>query len=115
MVEIHDRILSVLETYKPSIAVVESIFYDKNINSAFKLGHVRGVILYLLAKMGIEIFEYSPREIKKSVVGNGNASKEQIKFMLEKSLNLTSLPNSFDATDALAAALCHYNKIRYEL
>jgi len=115
LVFIHDELKSKIKKYKPDIASVETIFYDKNIRSSFVLSHVRGVILYTLQEMGVELAEYSPREIKKSAVGNGSATKEQVRFMIEKTLKLTSLPKEFDATDALAAALCHYNKIRYEI
>jgi crossover junction endodeoxyribonuclease RuvC len=108
---IYNKISEVVKEYKPDVAVVETIFYGKNIKSAFTLGHVRGVILLALENFGAEIAEYSPREVKKSVVGNGNASKEQVKFMVQKITKQTS--DSEDATDALAIALCHFNKIKY--
>ncbi|MBN1327360.1 MAG: crossover junction endodeoxyribonuclease RuvC [Candidatus Cloacimonetes bacterium] len=113
LVEIYNEISKIADDYQPDVAAVESIFYGKNISSAFTLGHARGVILLALAEKGIQINEYSPREVKKSVVGNGNASKEQIQYMLKKILNLSSEFVSQDASDALAIALCHFNKIKF--
>lgn len=111
LVQIHSGMTKVIAEYKPDIAVVETIFYGKNIKSAFTLGHARGVILLALAQHNIEIVEYSPREVKKSVVGNGNASKEQVGYMVQKILNLSTKPKTEDAADALAIALCQFNKI----
>ncbi len=111
--EIHTEICKVIEEYKPDIAAVESIFYGKNIRSAFTLGHARGTILLALAQHNIPISEFSPREVKKSVVGNGNASKEQVQYMVQRILNLKEIPASQDAADALAIAICQYNKERF--
>jgi len=113
--KIYTEISKVIQEYKPDIAAVESIFYGKNIRSAFTLGHARGVILLSLAEAGIPITEYSPREVKKSVVGNGNASKEQVEFMVMKMINLKKKPATQDATDALAVALCQFNKERFRM
>ncbi len=113
LVQIHSGMNKIIVEYKPDIAVVETIFYGKNIKSAFTLGHARGVIILTLAQHNIEIVEYSPREVKKSVVGNGNASKEQIEYMVQKILNLNTKPKTKDAADALAIALCHFNKNKF--
>ena len=110
---IYQKINEVIEEYKPDIASVETIFYGKNIQSAFTLGHVRGAILLALAQAEIKIVEYSPLEIKKSVVGNGKASKEQVGYMVQKILSLKEPPKSQDASDALAAAICYYNKEQF--
>lgn len=110
---IHAKIKKVIDEYKPDMAAVESIFYGKNIKSAFVLGHARGVILLALAQNNIDIFEYSPREVKRSVVGNGNASKEQVEYMVQKILKFSVEQKSSDATDALAIAICHFNKERF--
>ena len=114
LVQIHSGMDKIIAEYKPDIAVVETIFYGKNIKSAFTLGHARGVILLALAQHNIEIVEYSPREVKKSVVGNGNASKEQVAYMVPKILNLSTKPKTEDATDALAIALCQFNKNKFK-
>ena len=113
LVQIHLGMDKVIAEYKPDIAVVETIFYGKNIKSAFTLGHARGVIILALAQHNITIEEYSPREVKKSVVGNGNASKEQVEYMVQKILNLNTKPKTEDAADALAIALCQFNKNKF--
>lgn len=107
---IYTEIKAVIQEYKPTYASVEKIFFGKNIQSSFILGHVRGVILLALAESNIPVFEYSPREIKQSVVGNGNASKKQIAYMVQNILQLKNPPDSPDAADALASALCLFNK-----
>lgn len=109
---IYSEIDQIIDEYKPNIAAVETIFYGKNIKSAFTLGHARGAILLALAQRKIKIVEYSPREVKKSVVGNGNASKEQVEYMVKKILKIDIKPETQDATDALANALCLFNKIK---
>lgn len=112
---IYEKIKNVVDEYKPDIAAVESIFYGKNIKSAFTLGHARGVIMLALAQGNVEVCEYSPREVKRSVVGNGNASKEQVEFMVQKILNIDIKNKTQDATDALAIALCQFNKERFRM
>ena len=114
LVQIHLGMDKIIAEYKPDIAVVETIFYGKNIKSAFTLGHARGVIMLALAQHNIDIEEYSPREVKKSVVGNGNASKEQVEYMVQKILNLSTKPKTEDAADALAIALCQFNKNKFK-
>ena len=114
LVQIHLGMDKIIAEYKPDIAVVETIFYGKNIKSAFTLGHARGVIMLALAQHNIKIEEYSPREVKKSVVGNGNASKEQVEYMVQKILNLSTKPKTEDAADALAIALCQFNKNKFK-
>jgi len=114
LVQIHLGMDKIITEYKPDIAVVETIFYGKNIKSAFTLGHARGAIMLALAQHNIIIEEYSPREVKKSVVGNGNASKEQVEYMVQKILNLSTKPKTEDAADALAIALCQFNKNKFK-
>ncbi len=109
---IYSEIDQIIGEYKPDIAAVETIFYGKNIKSAFTLGHARGAILLALAQRKIKIVEYSPREVTKSVVGNGNASKDQVEYMVKKILKIDIKPETQDATDALANALCLFNKIK---
>ncbi|HCX73293.1 MAG TPA: crossover junction endodeoxyribonuclease RuvC [Candidatus Cloacimonas sp.] len=112
---IYNQVAKLVDEYKPAVGAVETIFYGKNIKSAFTLGHVRGVILLAFAKKKLPVAEYSPREVKKSVVGNGGASKQQVEFMTKKILNKDFGQVTSDAYDALAIALCHYNKIKYTL
>ncbi|MBN2461351.1 MAG: crossover junction endodeoxyribonuclease RuvC [Candidatus Cloacimonetes bacterium] len=110
---IYNEFTRIITLHQPELAAVETIFYGKNMNAAFTLGHARGAIILALAQQDIKIFEYSPREIKKSVVGNGSASKEQVAYMVQKILNLEFDARTRDATDALAAALCLHNKVKF--
>ena len=86
---------------------VEDVFQGKNAQSALKLGHARGAILLAAANREVTIAEYAPRQIKKAVVGNGNASKDQVAFMVQQRLKLRTPPEPSDAADGVAAALCH--------
>jgi len=110
---LYSSISDILLEYKPDYAAVESMFFQKHIKSIFTLGHARGVILLALAQKGIPIIEYSPREVKKAVVGNGNASKEQVRYMIQKLYHLQDKKLRDDAYDALAIATTHYNRIKW--
>jgi len=112
LVILYTEINKVLEEFRPNFAVVETMFFGKNIQGIFSLGHARGVILLALAQHNIPITEYSPREIKKAVVGNGNASKQQVRYMVTQLLPISQAKLTSDAADALAIALCYYNKNR---
>jgi crossover junction endodeoxyribonuclease RuvC len=92
---------------------IEDLFYAKNVKSSLKLGHARGAVLIAAVHCGVKIFEYSPLEIKKSVVGYGRATKEQVRSMVQVILKLKTIPN-LDTSDALAAAICHLNWARFE-
>ncbi len=105
--EIYDAVTVLITRHAPSIVVVEAVFQGKNVQSALKLGHARGAILLAAALGEIPIAEYSPREIKKAVVGNGNATKDQVGFMVQQQLRLKAPPSPADAADGVAAALCH--------
>lgn len=105
--EIFEEIVEVLERFQPGAVSVEAVFQGKNVRSALVLGHARGAILLAASLQGIRIHEYSPREIKKAVVGNGNATKDQVGFMVQERLRLKAPPAPSDAADGVAAALCH--------
>lgn len=105
--ELHKRLEQVITRCKPDAVSMETIFYAKNVQSIIKLAHARGVAMLSPAIHNIEVFEYSPKEIKKAVTGKGSASKEQVQFMIKNILNIDETPEFFDATDALAIALCH--------
>lgn len=105
--EIFEGIDRVLADHAPDIVSVEAVFQGKNARSALVLGHARGAILVAASLRDLEIVEYAPREIKKAVVGNGNASKEQVGYMCQERLRLKSPPSPSDAADGVAAALCH--------
>lgn len=102
----------IIKKFKPAVMSVEQIFYGKNVKSALLLGHARGVPLLLSAEFKLTLYEFSARRIKQSLTGNGNASKEQVQFMVQKLLYTTELPNPMDASDALAAAICYSQNFR---
>lgn len=110
--EIFSGINDIVKKRKPHQIVVEKAFYSKNAKSALVMGEVRGVALLSGAWANIPIAEYSPREIKSSIVGTGAASKTQVQYMVKNILNLKVLPEPEDASDALAIALCHLGKLR---
>jgi crossover junction endodeoxyribonuclease RuvC len=97
--------------YKPDVFCIETAFYGKNVQSAMKIGYVRGVAMLVASMNDILCVEYSPREIKKAVVGRGAASKEQVQYMIKNMLNLDREKIKFDETDALAVSLCHSIKL----
>ncbi len=105
--EIYEGVTALIARHAPSVVVVEDVFQGKNVQSALKLGHARGAILLAAALGEIPIAEYTPREIKKAVVGNGNATKDQVGFMVQQQLKLKAPPSPADAADGVAAALCH--------
>ena len=107
---IYNALCNVIERYHPDEFAIETAFYGKNAQSAMKLGHARGVSILAAVNYEIPTTEYSPREVKKAVVGSGAASKDQVSYMVQSILNLESPPKFYDATDALAVALCHYHR-----
>lgn len=113
LAELYQQLTSVINEYKPDLIVVETVFYGKNIQSAITLSHARGVILLACASNNIPVFEYSPREIKKAITGNGNANKKQVRAMIQHVIGLKSMIDSEDASDALAIAFTHFNKLKF--
>lgn len=111
---IYQEVNALLAAYKPDQAAVEQLFFGRNITTAIKVGQARGVLLLALANAGIPVAEYSPPKIKEAVSGYGNASKEQVQFMVQNMLGLEELPRPDDAADGLAVALTHYQQYRYE-
>lgn len=111
--EIYDNLLEVIKTYKPDIAVIEKVFFAKSARSALSLGHVRGVTLLAAVKEGLSIYEYSPLEVKKALVGYGRAEKSQIQAMVKNILRIDA-PISHDSADALALSICHLNTMRFK-
>ena len=105
---IYDELSDVMKKYKPDEFAIETAFYGKNVQSAMKIGYARGVSLLAAVHHGLPTSEYSPREIKKSVVGTGAASKEQVNYMIRTILAVKNSDKmKFDESDALAVALCH--------
>ncbi len=107
---LYESVLALIEKYRPDVVAVENQFVNKNIQSAMKLGMAKACVMLAAAKCHLPIFEYAPRKAKQSVVGNGNASKEQVQKMVKILLNMAEIPQPQDASDALAIAICHaYN------
>jgi crossover junction endodeoxyribonuclease RuvC len=104
---IYDELDKLIKIYKPDEFVIETAFYGKNVQSAMKIGYARGVSILAAVNNGIPTNEYSPREIKKSVVGKGAATKEQVNYMIKTLLNINNANMKNDESDALAIALCH--------
>lgn len=105
--------VDIMTQYHPQEMAIEDIFFAKNVKGALKIGHARGAVLIASVQCGVKIFEYTPLEIKKSVVGYGRATKEQVRSMVQIILHLKEKP-SLDTSDALATAICHLNWIRYD-
>ncbi len=110
LLEIYDGLLELVADAAPDEVAVEATFYGANVQTLMKMCHARGVIMLALANSDLPIFEYSPREVKKAVVGRGGASKEQVQFMVQHIFEMDRLPETYDVTDAVAIALCHANR-----
>jgi len=105
--KIHFRIQQLISEYKPDYFAIEAPFFGKNVQSMLKLGRAQGVAIAAALYRSVPIFEYSPRKIKQSITGKGNSSKEQVAAMLYGLLKIKEAPKYLDATDGLAAAVCH--------
>lgn len=105
---IHDKVASLIRQYKPSQFAIEAPFFGKNVQSMLKLGRAQGVAIAAAMQAGLPVCEYSPKKVKQSITGNGNAGKEQVLKMLEKLLHFEGADHYLDASDALAVAVCHY-------
>ncbi|MDR3287111.1 MAG: crossover junction endodeoxyribonuclease RuvC [Prevotellaceae bacterium] len=105
---IFERVTQLIDEYHPDEFSIEAPFFGKNVQSMLKLGRAQGVAMAAALQRSIPIFEYAPRKIKMSITGRGAASKEQVALTLQRILKIKTLPNNLDATDGLAAALCHY-------
>lgn len=113
---IFERTIELIDTYNPDEIAIEAPFFGKNVQSMLKLGRAQGVAMAAGLSREIPVTEYSPKKIKMAITGNGNASKEQVARMLQSLLALKTLPKNLDATDGLAAAVCHfYNSGRVEI
>lgn len=104
---IFQAVSSLLDKHRPYAMAVENVFQGRNVRSALTLGHARGVVLLAGSLTEVEIAEYAPREIKSAVAGTGNATKDQVGYMVRRHLRLRETPKPADAADGVAAALCH--------
>ena len=107
LLRIHSELVELLAECRPDAVAVESLFHSVNARSALQLGHARGVALLAASQAGLAVCEYPPAEVKRAVVGYGRAEKQQVQHMVTLLLGLAEAPESFDASDALAVAICH--------
>lgn len=111
--KIYDKCVQLIETYAPDEMAVEAPFFGKNIQSMLKLGRAQGVAFAAALSRDLNIAEYAPRKIKKSITGSGSASKEQVQGMVQRILNISQdkMPKNLDASDGIAVALCHHYQL----
>ncbi len=107
-----DGLNKTIGDYNPEQIALESAFYGKSVKAAIKIGEARGVAILCAALSGIPLFEYAPTEVKRAVVGVGNAQKVQVSKMVKVLLSLSEVPEKYDATDALAIAICHCHRMK---
>ena len=108
---IHVGLGLLIAEHRPDVVAIENLFHAANARSALKLGHARGVAMLAAVEAGVPIVEYTPAEVKQSVVGYGRAEKGQVQSMVQLLLGLTTPPSPFDASDALAIAVCHLHRM----
>jgi len=104
---IFNRVVNIIDEFKPDELAIEAPFYGQNVQSMLKLGRAQGVAIAAALSRGMTVNEYAPRKVKMSITGNGSASKEQVAGMLQAMFKIETLPEYFDATDALGVAFCH--------
>ena len=110
---IYDELSAIIKRHKPDAMAVEELFFNKNVKTAIDVAHGRGVILLAAERQGLDIYEYTPLQIKQNLVGYGRAEKGQIMYMTKLLLGLTETPKPDDTADALAIAICHANCISH--
>ena len=111
---IHLGLAALLMRHRPDCVAVENLFHARNVRSALKLGHARGIALLAACEAGLPVVEYAPAEIKRAVVGFGRAEKVQVQEMIKLLLGLDAVPSPHDAADALAVAICHATTCRQQ-
>jgi len=111
---IGERLKKIIVKYKPHAIAVEELFFFKNAKTAISVGEARGVVLFMGKSMKLEVFEYTPLQVKQAVVGYGRAEKKQVQNMVKMILGLKSIPKPDDAADALAVAICCANSMKFE-
>ncbi len=110
--KIYEELEKIISKHRPHVVVIEDLFVSKNIKSALKLGHARGVAILAAMNADLPVFEYAPLEVKQAVVGHGKAEKKQVQLMVKAILDMPKIPHPADAADALAAAICHIHSSR---
>ena len=114
LLHIFESLQKNIQSYKPDVVALETLFFAKDIRAVERIGEARACAMLAASKQGIEVIEYAPTEVKKSVTGNGRAAKEQIQFMVTRLLNLKESPAP-DAADALAIAMCHLHHAKRKI
>lgn len=107
LVQIQEDLETLIHTFSPNVMAIEELFFNTNVTTAIGVAQARGVILMTAAKLGVEVFEYTPSQVKQAVVGYGKAEKHQVMEMTRRLLGLAAVPKPDDAADAVAIALCH--------
>lgn len=107
--KLYNELNDLINKYQPGCLAVEELFFNRNVRTAMAVGQARGVILLTAALAGIDVFEYTPLQVKQAVVGRGRAEKNQVQYMVKVILNLPKIPRPDDVADALAVAVCHAN------
>ena len=110
---LYDGLRELLKQHKPDTSAVEKLFFARNVTTGIAVGQARGVVLLALQQAGLEVFEYTPKEVKSAVAGYGGAEKRQVQEMVRALLQLDTIPKPDDAADALAVAITHLNTARY--
>ncbi len=105
--KIYEELGKLIDIYKPEVAAIEELFFNKNVKTAIAVGQARGVLILTAARKNLDIYEYTPLQVKQGVVGYGRAEKKQVQMMVKTFLNLRSIPKPDDVADALAVAICH--------
>lgn len=111
---IYDELSHIIDRYKPEDLAMEELFFNKNVKTAIKVGQARGVQILCAKNKGLDIYEYTPLQVKQAVVGYGRAEKSQVQEMVKVLLNLKEIPKPDDVADALAVAICHTSSINYK-
>ncbi len=112
---IYCRLMDIIDEFQPDVAAIEELFFNKNTKTALSVGQARGVAILACANSGLEIYEYTPLQIKQGLIGYGRAEKEQVQFMVKTILKLSEIPKPDDTADALAAAICHGHSSGYQI
>ncbi len=113
LLKIYRKLIDLIDLYKPDDIAVEKVFFNLNSKTAMLVGEARGVVMLAAATCGLRVFEYTPLQIKMSLVGFGRADKKQVQAMVKEVLNLDQIPFPDDAADALAAAVCHAHSLKF--
>ena len=114
LLQLYHQLIALILLHRPKSCAVEKLFFQSNVKTALAVGQARGVVLLAIAEAGLELFEYTPNEVKQAVAGYGSAGKKQVQEMVRVLLGMPDIPRPDDAADALAIAICHLHTRRYD-